>query len=150
MGDERSASRLGRALAPGKGPPVPTVQEAGWAPEPVWTQRLEEISFRLCRGLNLNRPVVQPVARHYTDWATRLTKYTYIALLMNKTLPFNAYSHTFRIITISSNVYLQSLVHVGCCLFRHSQTPTSLRLYTNYMSSFKVGISLWSCLWYSL
>jgi hypothetical protein len=29
---------------PGKGPPVPTVQEAGWAPEPVWTQRLEEKS----------------------------------------------------------------------------------------------------------
>jgi hypothetical protein len=22
-------------LAPGKGPPVPTVQETGWAPEPV-------------------------------------------------------------------------------------------------------------------
>jgi hypothetical protein len=29
---------------PGKGPPVPIVQEAGWAPEPVWTQRLEEKS----------------------------------------------------------------------------------------------------------
>jgi hypothetical protein len=29
----------------GKGPPVPIVQEAGWAPEPVWTQRLEEKSF---------------------------------------------------------------------------------------------------------
>jgi hypothetical protein len=29
------------ALLPlGKGPPVPIVQEAGWAPEPVWTQRL--------------------------------------------------------------------------------------------------------------
>jgi hypothetical protein len=27
-------------LPPGKGPPVPIVQEAGWAPEPVWTQRL--------------------------------------------------------------------------------------------------------------
>jgi hypothetical protein len=29
----------------GKGPPVPIVQEAGWAPEPIWTQRLEEKSF---------------------------------------------------------------------------------------------------------
>jgi hypothetical protein len=29
-------------LPPGKGPAVPIVQEAGWAPEPVWTQRLEE------------------------------------------------------------------------------------------------------------
>jgi hypothetical protein len=27
------------------GPPVPIVQEAGWAPEPVWTQRLEEKFF---------------------------------------------------------------------------------------------------------
>jgi hypothetical protein len=26
----------------------------------------------LCRGSNLNRPVVEPVARHYSDWATRL------------------------------------------------------------------------------
>jgi hypothetical protein len=42
---EWSASRPGRALPPGKGPPVPIVQEAGWAPEPVWTQRLEEKSF---------------------------------------------------------------------------------------------------------
>jgi hypothetical protein len=32
-------------FAPGKGPPVPIVQEAGWAPEPVWTQTLEEKSF---------------------------------------------------------------------------------------------------------
>jgi hypothetical protein len=54
-----------------KGPPVPIVQEAGWAPAPVWTPRLEEKSFRLCLGSNLDRPVVQPVVRHYTDWATR-------------------------------------------------------------------------------
>jgi hypothetical protein len=32
-------------LPPGKGHPVPIVQEAGWAPEPVWTQRIEEKSF---------------------------------------------------------------------------------------------------------
>jgi hypothetical protein len=42
---EWSASRPGRALPPGKGPPVPIVQEAGWAPEPVWTQRIEEKYF---------------------------------------------------------------------------------------------------------
>jgi hypothetical protein len=41
-GGEWSASRFGRALAPGNGLPVPIVQEAGWASEPVWTQRLEE------------------------------------------------------------------------------------------------------------
>jgi hypothetical protein len=41
---------------PGKEPPVPIVQEAGWAPEPVWTQRLEEKSC-LCRGSHPGRPV---------------------------------------------------------------------------------------------
>jgi hypothetical protein len=72
-GRQCSASRLGVALAPGKGPTVPIVQEAGWAPEPVWTQRLGEKSFRLCLGSNFNRPIAQPVARHYTAWATLLT-----------------------------------------------------------------------------
>jgi hypothetical protein len=32
----------GRALPLGKGPPIPIGQEAGWAPEPVWTPTLEE------------------------------------------------------------------------------------------------------------
>jgi hypothetical protein len=53
---EWSASRPGRALAPRKEPLVPIGQEARWAPEPVWTQKLEEKSFRLCRGSNLDRP----------------------------------------------------------------------------------------------
>jgi hypothetical protein len=66
MGGEWSAPRPGRALTPGKGPPVPIGHGAGWAPEPVWTQRLEEKSFRIYRGSNLNRPVVQSVVRHYT------------------------------------------------------------------------------------
>jgi hypothetical protein len=72
-GGEWSASRLGRALAPGKGPPVPIVQETGWAPEPVWTQRLEDKSFRICRGSNLDRPFVQPVARHYIGNSVKMT-----------------------------------------------------------------------------
>jgi hypothetical protein len=32
------------ALTPGERAPVPIVQEAGWASELVWTQRLEEKS----------------------------------------------------------------------------------------------------------
>jgi hypothetical protein len=35
-GGEWSAARPGRTLPPGKDP-VPIVQEAGWAPGPVWT-----------------------------------------------------------------------------------------------------------------
>jgi hypothetical protein len=37
-GGEWSASRPVRALTPGKRPPVPIGQEAGWGSEPVWTQ----------------------------------------------------------------------------------------------------------------
>jgi hypothetical protein len=33
------------ALCPGENTPVPIVQGAGWAPEPVWTYRLEEKFF---------------------------------------------------------------------------------------------------------
>jgi hypothetical protein len=62
---EWSASRPGRALPPV--PIVPIVQEAGWAPEPVWTQRLEEKSSASVGDRTLT---VQFVVRHYTDWAT--------------------------------------------------------------------------------
>jgi hypothetical protein len=39
----------GQRHAPGKEPPVLTVQEAGWVSEPVWTQKLEEKSCA-CAG----------------------------------------------------------------------------------------------------
>jgi len=39
-------------LPPGKGPPVPIVQEAGWASEPVWTQDRGKILCPL--------PVIEP------------------------------------------------------------------------------------------
>jgi hypothetical protein len=68
-GGEWSVSRPGRASPPGKGPPVPIVQEAGCTPEPVWTQVRGKILCP-CRESNLDRPVVQPVVRHYTAWAT--------------------------------------------------------------------------------
>jgi hypothetical protein len=61
-GGEWSASRLGSALPPGEEPPVPIGQEAaGCAPEPVWTQRLEEKSFA---SVGDRTPVVQSVVSH--------------------------------------------------------------------------------------
>jgi hypothetical protein len=63
-GDQWSVSLPGRALPQGKEPPVPIGNEAGWAPEPVWTQRLDEKPFCLCRRSNLDRSVVQSVVRH--------------------------------------------------------------------------------------
>jgi hypothetical protein len=56
------------ALCPGETTtPVPIEQEAGWASEPVWTQRLEEKSFAPARDRTPNLPVVQSVVRHCTD-----------------------------------------------------------------------------------
>jgi hypothetical protein len=63
-GGEWSASRPGRALPPRKEPPVPIVQEAGWAPEQVWTQRLEEKSSA---SVGDRTPAVPSVVRHCTD-----------------------------------------------------------------------------------
>jgi hypothetical protein len=54
-------------FTPGIRPPVPIEQEAGWTPEPVWTQRLEEKSSA---SVGDRTPVVQSVVRHYTDCAT--------------------------------------------------------------------------------
>jgi hypothetical protein len=75
-GSEWSTSFPGRALPPGKGPPVPIGQEAGWAPEPVWTQRLEGKPF--ASGGD-RTPFVQSVVSHYTDWATPAPAYVYKA-----------------------------------------------------------------------
>jgi hypothetical protein len=62
-GGEWSASRLGRALPPEKEPPVPIVQEAGWAPEPVWTQGVQEKSSA---SVGDRTPVAQSIVRQYT------------------------------------------------------------------------------------
>jgi hypothetical protein len=57
-GGECSASRPGRALAPGKGALVSIVlvQEAGWAAEPVWTQKLEKKIISLLPGVEPRSP----------------------------------------------------------------------------------------------
>jgi hypothetical protein len=49
------------ALPPGKVHPPPIGQEAGWAPEPVWTLWRREKSYT-CQEWN---PAFQPVAHRY-------------------------------------------------------------------------------------
>jgi hypothetical protein len=90
MGVSGQRHAPGRALPPGKGPPVPIVQEAGWAPEPIWTQGLEEKSSA---SVGDRTPVVQPVVRHYTDWDTaglteKLVHYTSAFLIFGSTPAF--------------------------------------------------------------
>jgi hypothetical protein len=99
-GGEWSVSSPGRAL-----PPVPIVQEAGWAPEPVWTQKLEEKSFCFCRGSNFDRPVVLPVARHCTAWATAHCVCTARAVTL---LRENYTALLDPILTFSSNSRIES------------------------------------------
>jgi hypothetical protein len=65
-GGEWAALRPSRALHLGKEPPVLIVQEAGWAPEPVWTQRIEE---KYSGPVGDRTSAVQSIVRHYTDWA---------------------------------------------------------------------------------
>jgi hypothetical protein len=56
-------SHASAALYPrGKGPPVPFGQEAGWAPEPVCTQRLQEKSSLPPQGIE-HRSAGRPVRR---------------------------------------------------------------------------------------
>jgi len=56
-------------FTPGK-EKVPIVQEAGWAPGPVWTGAENLIPT------GIRSRTVQPVVSGYTDWATRSTKIT--------------------------------------------------------------------------
>ena len=52
-------------FSPGKDP-VPIVQEAGWAPEPVWAG-----AENLAPPPGCDPRTVEPVASRYTDYATR-------------------------------------------------------------------------------
>jgi hypothetical protein len=58
-----------RSLPPGKGPLLFFGWEAEWAPEPVWTQRLQE---KFAASTGDRTPVAQSVVRHYTDWVPEL------------------------------------------------------------------------------
>jgi hypothetical protein len=67
------ALRPGRALPPGKELSVHIVQEAGWAPEPVWTQRVEEKSSA---SVGDRTPAVRSVVGHCAGWANRLINHS--------------------------------------------------------------------------
>jgi hypothetical protein len=128
-GGEWSATRPGRALPPGKGSPVPIGQDAGWATESVWTQRLEEKSSCFCQGSNLDRLVIQPVIRHYeyTDWATSAPMYTIQILFI---IPSKVYWYflslsTFVFLSLSSYSILYYNIFVSIQPTRVSLTKIS-------------------------
>jgi hypothetical protein len=59
-----------------------------------------------CRGLNLDRPVVQSVARHYTDWATPAPNSHYIGLKNLVMSPRRGSTPRLDWLTVSRNVTL--------------------------------------------
>jgi hypothetical protein len=53
------------ALSPGKEPPVPIAQKAGWTPESVWTKWRRK---KFYRNSNPDPSFVQPIVGRYTDY----------------------------------------------------------------------------------
>jgi hypothetical protein len=79
-GGEWSASRPGRALPPGERI-LGTHCTEGWVgPRAGLDTEVRGKINCLCRRSNVNRPVVQPVAKQCTDWATRLIYSVYSLL----------------------------------------------------------------------
>jgi hypothetical protein len=107
VGGEWSASGPGRALAPGKGPPG-THCTVGWmGPRALLDTEVQEKSFRLCRSSNLDCSVVQLVARHYTDWATRLT---YFVLGFSIISEFCFHAPPVSFLTLEGEIEHQTLI----------------------------------------
>jgi hypothetical protein len=80
-GGEWSALCPDCPLAPRTGHALPIVQEAGWTPEPIWTQRLEEKSFHGCRGSNPDRPV-RSQTLYWLSYPGSLRSNTYIKTIL--------------------------------------------------------------------
>jgi hypothetical protein len=105
-GGEWSASRPGRALPPGKGPHVPIIQEAGWAPEPVWTQGLEEKSSA---PVGDRTPIVQLVVRHYTTRKNKRRLWldcVEIRFVLFWLVPYPSYNKTLKLILNKLQTYI--------------------------------------------
>jgi hypothetical protein len=78
-------------FTPGKDP-VPIVQEAGWAPGPVWT-----VAENLAKS-GFDPRTVQPVASRYTNYATQVLRPN-----LMKAIPPHNFLTTKLIITISAD-----------------------------------------------
>ena len=59
--------------------PVPIVQEAGWAPGPVW--RAENLV-----PTGIRSRTVHPVVSRYTDWPTRHTMHHRVCIIKEETI----------------------------------------------------------------
>jgi len=75
---------------------VPIVQEAGWAPGPVWT------GAEYLAPTGIRSRTVQPLASRCTDWATRSTKPS----------PYERHKNSFlALVWDNFDIYLKSIKH---------------------------------------
>jgi hypothetical protein len=95
----------------GKEPLVPIGKEAGWAPEPIWTN-LERREILPLLGLKLLPLAVQPIASLYTDC-------TILAPCLYKTVSFSV---RYLCVTMPLRI-LQTVVY---CLLRESPGLTAM------------------------
>jgi hypothetical protein len=109
-------------LPPGKEPPVSIGEEAGWAPETVWTRWWREKFPAPHRESNPRTPIVQPVAQRYTDWA--------IAALTVQLVPVVIFvqRHWLQRRTASLRY-----VCVCVCVYTHARTHARTRTHTYSM-----------------
>jgi hypothetical protein len=124
---EWSASRPGR-FTPGKDP-VPTVQEDGWAPGPVWTYAKNFVPI----GIFLISNSI-PVASRYTDWATwseiivsmkwNCTEVTYTT--DNRRGPFQVSIHAIK------RKFIMNLAHASTSIHLVHVTNFASTLKKNY------------------
>jgi hypothetical protein len=129
-GGEWSASRSGRAFTPGERIPG-THCTGGWVgPRAGLDTEIRGKILCPCRGSNLDHPVVQSVARHYTDWATPAPTSIYKLLkihfniisahkIMSPKLPFNIiiFSKEYKNVRLLDIKYLHSVTTISCAKY---------------------------------
>jgi hypothetical protein len=82
-----SQNQAPAAFTPGKDP-VPIVQEAGWAPEPIW------IGAENLAPPGFDPRTFQPVASRYTDYAIPAPTHK-IEIIINKTAQYQLHKGHF-------------------------------------------------------
>jgi hypothetical protein len=123
------------ALPPGKKPPVPVGQVAGWGPAPVWTTWRRENSW-LYRDSNSDPSVFQPVASRYTEFSIPAPyqsgkKYNFItekpmAFWGGKYCLVYEWIYTFRLV-IGLIDHSEIVTTSNCSAIANSQSPQFTR-----------------------
>jgi hypothetical protein len=110
------------ALYPrGKGPPGTHCREGCVGPRAGLDTEARGKILCLYRRSNLDRPVVQPVGRHYTAWATRLTLYQRVIFMCS--------SYHTCLILFTSWVRLVLQGHRSLVFRSHSRIMPIIRLF---------------------